>query len=102
MSLPKEKAWFAAKRYGYGWGLPKRWQGWLVLGAYCVSIAVAALLLMPARPLAFAISMFVGTAVLVAICAWKGETPKWHWGDSNEPKAGQGAKARPGKSDGSA
>jgi hypothetical protein len=22
--------WFPAKRYGWGWGLPVTWQGWLV------------------------------------------------------------------------
>ena len=31
MSLPRDKAWFPAKRYGYGWGLPSRWQGWVVM-----------------------------------------------------------------------
>src|SRR6266702_3273794 len=25
------KYWFPAKRYGYGWGIPTTWQGWLVL-----------------------------------------------------------------------
>ena len=34
--------WFPAKRYGWGWGIPNRWQGWLVL-------AVFAGLLSPAR-----------------------------------------------------
>lgn len=34
MPLPKEKAWFSSKRYGYGWGLPSRWQGWVVFIAY--------------------------------------------------------------------
>ncbi len=28
------KPWFAAKRYGYGSGLPIAWQGWAVLTAY--------------------------------------------------------------------
>ena len=26
--------WFAAKRYGYGAGLPIAWQGWALLAAY--------------------------------------------------------------------
>ena len=25
--------WFPAKRYGYGWGLPHTWQGWIVFFA---------------------------------------------------------------------
>ncbi len=27
-------AWFTAKRYGYGAGLPIAWQGWLLLAGY--------------------------------------------------------------------
>ena len=26
--------WFPARRYGWGWGLPATWQGWLVLAGY--------------------------------------------------------------------
>ncbi|MFG6282634.1 hypothetical protein [Sphingomonas sp. S6] len=29
-----DDAWFAAKRFGYGAGLPIAWQGWAVLVAY--------------------------------------------------------------------
>jgi hypothetical protein len=29
MPLPRNKAWFRAMTYGWGWGLPLRWQGWL-------------------------------------------------------------------------
>lgn len=31
-------AWFAPKRQGYGAGLPIRWQGWVVLGAYLLVV----------------------------------------------------------------
>ena len=34
MDRGPRKYWFPAKRYGYGWGLPGTWQGWLVFGAY--------------------------------------------------------------------
>jgi hypothetical protein len=26
----ERKYWFPAKRYGWGWGIPSSWQGWLV------------------------------------------------------------------------
>jgi len=26
--------WFPAKRYGWGWGLPSTWEGWLLLVGY--------------------------------------------------------------------
>ena len=32
--------WFPAKRYGWGWGLPSRWQGWVVLAIYAVLLVV--------------------------------------------------------------
>lgn len=31
MPLPKDRAWFAAKTYDWNWGLPRRWQGWVVM-----------------------------------------------------------------------
>ena len=30
--------WFRAKKLGYGAGLPFKWQGWVVLGAYTVAL----------------------------------------------------------------
>lgn len=35
----RKRYWFPAKEYGYGWGLPVTWQGWLVIVAYLVLIA---------------------------------------------------------------
>lgn len=32
------KPWFIQKKYGYGWGLPARWQGWVVVVLYFVFI----------------------------------------------------------------
>ncbi|MBC8738930.1 hypothetical protein F6X40_19420 [Paraburkholderia sp. UCT31] len=37
---PSREYWFPAKRYGWGLGLPVRWQGWLTLLAYFVSLGV--------------------------------------------------------------
>jgi len=71
--------WFYAKRYGWGWGLPSSWQGWLVVALY-----VAALLggryVVP--PTAFVFPYFVAlTAILVCVVAIKGEKPlRWRWG----------------------
>lgn len=31
MASNGKKIWFPAKRYGWGWGLPVTWQGWVVL-----------------------------------------------------------------------
>ena len=79
MALPKDKAWFAAKRYGYGWGLPARWQGWLVLCLYLCLVLIGGLQLTPQRSPRFMAYVAVLTLLLIGICAWKGETPKWRW-----------------------
>lgn len=89
MSLPKNQAWFAAKRYGYGWGLPLRWQGWLVLFVYFALVGVAGVTLAAAHLSAFIVTLILISAALVGLCYWKGETPKWRWGggDNDEPRA---------------
>ena len=84
MSLPKDEAWFPAKRYGYGWGMPARWQGWVVLLGYVVFVTDAALLLAPTRPAALVVSVIISTAVLLAVCISKGESPKWRWGGDDD------------------
>lgn len=33
--------WFSVKRYGWGWGLPVRWQGWVVLVSYVALVTAA-------------------------------------------------------------
>lgn len=33
---------FPAKRYGWGWGLPVAWQGWLVIALYALLAIVGA------------------------------------------------------------
>jgi hypothetical protein len=74
--------WFRAKRYGWGWGLPTRWQGWVVLTLYFASIIVAAAVIEPARaPGRFLACLVVLSGLLVAVCWAKGEPPRWRWGD---------------------
>ena len=39
----EEGPWFRAKRFGYGAGLPFKWQGWVVLGFYVLAMTGLAL-----------------------------------------------------------
>lgn len=39
--------WFPAKRYGWGWGLPLRWQGWIVLALFIALIALGIVVIKP-------------------------------------------------------
>jgi hypothetical protein len=74
--------WFPAKRYGWGWGLPITWQGWVVFIAFFALLVVAFFLFPPARE-TFSFIVYTGilVAVLAVICYAKGERPRWRWGD---------------------
>jgi hypothetical protein len=79
--LPTREYWFRAKRYGWGWGLPMRWQGWTTLIVYFLLLGVVALLFQPGRhPFAFTLLVTLVTLALVAVCWLKGEPPRWRWG----------------------
>jgi hypothetical protein len=77
----KPRYWFPAETYGWGWGLPSSWEGWLVLLAYLILLPVAVLFFPPHEHMpGFLASVFGLSTVLIAICFWKGEPPKWRWG----------------------
>ena len=85
MPLPKDKAWFYAKTHGWGWGLPARWQGWVVMVTFLVLTIVGSSRLPPHQhPLGF-FAMIIGlTSALLLICWSKGEEPRWRWGDDEK------------------
>jgi hypothetical protein len=67
--------WFPVRpaRYGWGWGLPVVWQGWL-----CYVICLAALIggmdaLLPFGQLAVITYAFVVSGLFMAVVCWKGE-----------------------------
>jgi uncharacterized membrane protein AbrB (regulator of aidB expression) len=79
--------WFPAKRYGWGWGAPITWQGWLVLIAYLAALAIGAMALNPARsPLGFMLLVAGATAIFMLVCYLTGEPPRWRWGNDGKAK----------------
>ena len=81
---PKPRDWFPAKTYGWGWGPPYTWEGWLVLLAYLILLPVAVVFFPPDRNMPdFLVSVLGLSTALIAICFWKGEPPKWQWGREN-------------------
>jgi hypothetical protein len=81
MTREDRDIWFPAKRYGWGWGLPVTWQGWAVMAAYFVVLLIGVFGIDPERQLPLFMAWMVGwSAVLVAVCWWKGERPRWRWG----------------------
>ena len=76
---PGYKYWFPAKKYGWGWGVPQTWQGWLVLDAYLLVIIISLFITMFGGPknVKYGIAGFVlDTAALIWICSKKGEPPR--------------------------
>lgn len=80
MPLPADTAWFHAKRYGWGWGLPRRREGWLVVAAFLISHLLLALIARR-HPGAYVAGVIVLSTTLIAVCWWKGEAPRWRWGN---------------------
>ncbi|MBL9092432.1 MAG: hypothetical protein JNL96_14490 [Planctomycetaceae bacterium] len=73
--------WFPAKRYGWGWGLPATWQGWVVMLVWTVAY-VGGSVWIAARSLPwFFLFCGVMVAVLISVCYAKGEPPRWRWGE---------------------
>ena len=43
----KKDIWFPARTYGWGWGLPVCWQGWLVVAVYFLMLFAGIYYLLP-------------------------------------------------------
>lgn len=76
---PEKKIWFPAKRYGWGWGPPTCWQGWAVLLLW-VAMVFASTLLLGRHPVWQVVCLCGLILLLMLVCFWKGEKPRWRWG----------------------
>jgi hypothetical protein len=72
--------WFPAKRYGWGWGLPIAWQGWVVMGVWAAVLASIGWFIMLRSAVGYVAFIIFMLAILIAICYAKGEPPRWRWG----------------------
>jgi hypothetical protein len=73
--------WFPAKRYGWGWGFPITWQGWLVFAAFFALLLIGIYLFLPGQSLTgFLLYVIALTVLLIGVCWVKGEPPRWRWG----------------------
>jgi hypothetical protein len=86
MDAPKDSPdrppgiWFPAKRYGWGWGPPVRWQGWAVLIGWLVIFVCLAPIVVRYGWLALIGFEVPMVALLIGICWAKGEKSGWRWG----------------------
>jgi len=76
--------WFAAKRYGYGAGLPISWQGWLIMLTFLAIVAVIAVLFgdKPVELVALVVPLSVALMFITAKTTRGGW--RWRWG--GEPR----------------
>lgn len=80
MNNNNDGAWFAAKTYGYGAGLPIVWQGWALMLGH-VAVILAGLPLAEKAPSAFvAYALVMGLIPLPLYAAKTRGGWKWRWG----------------------
>lgn len=81
---PDDGAWFAPKRYGYGAGLPIRWQGWALLGGYIALLPVVKLLDERGhRTEGFALFIAATLALVLVSCRKTRGGFRWRWGNAD-------------------
>jgi len=76
--------WFPAKRYGWGWGPPKTWQGWLFLTVWLAVILPASPYLAGRSLPLFLVFFAVMIIVLLTVCYLKGEPARWRRGTATD------------------
>ncbi len=74
----KNKLWFRAKHYGYGW-YPSTWQGWMVILIWAIFFTLSVIKMNDQEWLKNLLFIFLMTAILIWICYKKGEKPGWRW-----------------------
>jgi hypothetical protein len=75
--------WFRAKRYGWGWGVPLTWQGWVLLVAY-LAVVLVPLFLGSVGVWVSLAAVVIATPLLMWVCTRKGEPPQWSWGGRHD------------------
>jgi hypothetical protein len=84
MPSDKKKIWFPAKKYGWGWGFPCAWQGWVVYAVWWALLFGGGIFITPRSVGLFVAYAMVFAGVLIFIMVIKGEKPRWRWGDDKK------------------
>lgn len=87
-----EKAWFRKRKYGYGWGLPQTWQGWVIFLLYIAFIPYDFVSIdstshsVSDTLINFIPNMFLATVIFIAIAFITSGKPEWHFGETENGK----------------
>lgn len=73
--MTQKHDWFAAKKHGYGAGLPITWQGWLLLALFVISVLLFTIYFSGF----YRIAGIFGSAVIVCIIAYYKTKGGWRW-----------------------
>ena len=79
----KNKLWFKAKEYGWGW-YPSTWQGWIVILIWVLIFAIILVNINESNPVFNFLLIAISVIILIYICYKKGEKPSWRWGNSKK------------------
>ena len=63
----KPPFWFPAKRYGWGWGVPVRWQGWVVAVGYVVLMLATVILALSNAVAPWLAALIVTVAIFLVV-----------------------------------
>ncbi|WP_210189168.1 hypothetical protein [Bradyrhizobium erythrophlei] len=61
-------------------GPPNNWQGWSVVAGFAALIAVGTATILPHSRPGFIAYVAMLCVLLIGVCWWKGEPPRWRWG----------------------
>ncbi len=84
MQSDKKKIWFPAKDYGWGWGFPCAWQGWVVYVVWLALMLGGGIFISPRNLGLFAAYSIILSGALLLVVAVKGEKPRWRWGKDDK------------------
>jgi hypothetical protein len=76
----EKNPWFRAKRFGYGAGLPFKWQGWVLLLSH-IAVIIGVVVLVQDKPTVFTPLVLLIALVPMPMYAARTEGGwKWRWG----------------------
>jgi hypothetical protein len=73
--------WFRAKKFGYGAGLPFKWQGWVLLGVYALALVPLVLISKQdgAVPKIVSMALILVVTAILLVTVRKRTEGGWKW-----------------------